>query len=130
MRQGHTFDPQSGHIQESTNGKKQPRLHYKRRMYSAHMKGAPRVPSLGDRGGCATGPCRTPTALGHTTKMDSWQLYLMHSNRHRAAANMRRQRNMAPMKKNRSELWTKGEDKHSVRCRVRNTGYKDAQGTL
>ena len=49
----------------------QPRLNYKRRVYSAHMKGAPRVPSLGDRGGCATGPYRTPTTLGHTTKTRS-----------------------------------------------------------
>ena len=46
----------------------QPRLNYKGRVYSAHTKGAPRVHSLGDRGGCATGPYRTPTTLGHTTK--------------------------------------------------------------
>ena len=49
----------------------QPRLNYKRRVYSAHMKGAPQVPSLGDRGDCATGPYRTPTILGHTTKTGS-----------------------------------------------------------
>ena len=36
----------------------QPRLAYKGRVYSAHMKGASQVPSLGDRGGCATGPYR------------------------------------------------------------------------
>ena len=46
----------------------QPMLSYKRRMFSAHTKGIPKVPSLGDRGVCATGPYRTPTALGHTTK--------------------------------------------------------------
>ena len=39
-----------------------------RRVYSAHMKGTSRVSSLGDRGSCATGPCRTPTTLGYTTK--------------------------------------------------------------
>ena len=39
-----------------------------RRVYPAHMEGAPQVPSLGDRGGCATGHYRTPTTLGHTTK--------------------------------------------------------------
>ena len=33
---------------------KQPRLIYVRRVYSAHMKGAPQVPSLDDRGDCAT----------------------------------------------------------------------------
>ena len=46
----------------------QPRLNYKRRLYSAHWKG---VPSLGERGGCVTGPYRTPTTLGHTTKTQS-----------------------------------------------------------
>ena len=34
----------------------QPRLNYKRRVYSAHMKGEPQILSLGDRGGSATGP--------------------------------------------------------------------------
>ena len=29
---------------------------YKRRVYSAHTKDTPQVPSLTDRGGCATGP--------------------------------------------------------------------------
>ena len=46
----------------------QPRLNYKRRVYSVHTEGALRVLSLGDRGGCATGLYRTPTTLGHTTK--------------------------------------------------------------
>ena len=46
----------------------QPRLNYKRRMYSAHMKGIPRVPSLHDRGSCGTGLYRAPSTLGHTTK--------------------------------------------------------------
>ena len=49
----------------------QSRLNYKKRVYSVHMKGTPRVPSLGHRGGCATGPSRTPTILGHTTKTQS-----------------------------------------------------------
>ena len=34
----------------------QPRLNYKRRVYSPHTKGAPWGPSLDDRGGSATGP--------------------------------------------------------------------------
>ena len=37
----------------------QPRLNYKRWVYSAHIKGILRVPSLGDRGGCAPEPYRT-----------------------------------------------------------------------
>ena len=45
-------------------------LNYKRRVYSTHTKDTPRVPSLGDRGGCATEP-RTSTTLGHTTKTGS-----------------------------------------------------------
>ena len=47
------------------------RLNNKRREYSTHTKGAPQVPSLGDRGGYATGPYGTPTTLGHSTKTQS-----------------------------------------------------------
>ena len=49
----------------------QPRLNDKRRVYCTHIVGAPWVPSLGDKGGCATGPYRTSTTLGHTTKTGS-----------------------------------------------------------
>ena len=66
----------------------QPRLNYKRRVYSAHTKGTPHVPSLGDRGGCATRPYKTPTTFGHTTKTK--QLYLIHTNIPREAAKVRR----------------------------------------
>ena len=31
------------------------------------------MPSLGDKAGCATGPYRTPTALGHSTKTGSYR---------------------------------------------------------
>ena len=53
---------------------------------------------MGDRGGCATGPYRTPTILGHTTETESKQLYLTHRNKHREAAKTRRKRNMVQMK--------------------------------
>ena len=46
-------------------------LNYNRKVYTAHMGSVPGVPSLGDRGGCPTGPFRTPTTLGHTTKTRS-----------------------------------------------------------
>ena len=46
----------------------QPIPSYKRKVYSAHMKGTSGVCRLGDRGGCAIGPYRTPTTLGHITK--------------------------------------------------------------
>ena len=46
----------------------QPRLNYKRKVYSAHTKGALEYPAWVIRGRCATGPYRTPTTLGHTTK--------------------------------------------------------------
>ena len=35
---------------------RQSRLNFRSRAYSVHTEGTPRVPSLGDRGGCATGP--------------------------------------------------------------------------
>ena len=44
-------------------------------------------------------PYGTPTTLGHTTtKTQSKQLHLIHRNKHREAAKMRRQRNMTQMK--------------------------------
>ena len=46
---------------------------------------------------------------------------------------MRRQRNMAQMlrtnQNSRKRTKQKG-DKHAIRCRVQNTGFEDAQGTL
>ena len=44
---------------------------------------------------------------------------------------MMRQRNLSEIKKTRTKLWEKtkrNEDKQSIRCRVQNIGYKDAQG--
>ena len=78
----------------------QPRLNYKKRIYSACMKDTPQVPSLGASGGCATGPYRIPTTLGHLHYQDmgSKQFYLIHRNKHREAAKVKRQRNMAQMK--------------------------------
>ena len=54
---------------------------------------------MGDRGDCATGPCRTPTTLGpHCQDTESKQRYLIHRNKHREAAKTRRQRNTAQVK--------------------------------
>ena len=61
-----------------------------RKVSSPHTKGTPRVPSLGDRGGGAYRPCYQD--------MESKQLYLIHRNKHREAAKMRRQRDMAQVK--------------------------------
>ena len=46
-------------------------LSNKRRVYSAHRKGTPLIPSLVDRGGCSTGHYRIPTTLGPITKTGS-----------------------------------------------------------
>ena len=50
---------------------KQPSPNYKRRVYSDHMEGTSCVRSLSDRGGCATGPYKTPTVLNHAAKTGS-----------------------------------------------------------
>ena len=76
----------------------QSKLNYNRRVYSVHKKGTPQVPSLGDRGAFATGPYRTPTTFGHATKTQSYQISLIHKNKHREAAKTRIQRIMAQMK--------------------------------
>ena len=62
------------------------------------MKGTPQVPRLGDRGGCATGPYRIPYIRPYYEDMEAKQLYLIHRNKHREVAKVRRQRNMAQMK--------------------------------
>ena len=74
----------SGHSQYLLTGlgkslpltfQQQPGVYYKKRVYSVHTKGIPWVPSLGDRGGCANGPYRTTTTLGHATKTGSHSNY-------------------------------------------------------
>ena len=49
----------------------QSRLNHKRKVYSVYKEGEPQEPSLGDRGGCVTGPHRTLTTLGHATKTEN-----------------------------------------------------------
>ena len=63
----------------------QPRLNYKRRVYSAHTKGAPQRPSLDDSGGHVTGPDRT---LYQYTESNN--LCLIHRHKHREAIKTRR----------------------------------------
>ena len=67
----------------------------------------------------------------HYQEMESKQLYLIHRNKHREAAKMRGQRNMAQMKEHikTPEKAKQNGDKQSIRCRVQNTGYKNAQET-
>ena len=74
------------------------------------MEGAPRVHSLGDRGGCATGAYRTPTTLGHITKTRSHSssTYCIET-KHREADKMRRQRNMAQIKETQKKELNKME---------------------
>ena len=61
----------------------------------------------------------------------------MHRKKHREAAKTRRLRNMAQMKEqiktpekelNKMEI-SNLSDKQSIRCRIQNNGYKDAEGT-
>ena len=75
----------------------QPRLNYKRRVYSTHRKGALRVPSLGVRG-CHWALQDTYYIRPHYQDMESKQFYLINRNKHREAAKTRRQRNMAQVK--------------------------------
>ena len=78
----------------------QPRLNYKRRVYSAHTKDTLQVPSLGDCGGvlCYRTLQDTFYIRPHYQDGESKQLYLIHRNKHREAAKTRRQRNMAQIK--------------------------------
>ena len=60
----------------------------KRRVYSVQTKGTPRVPSLGDRGHWTLQD--TYYIRPHYQDRDSQQLYLIHRNKPREAATMRR----------------------------------------
>ena len=65
--------------------------------------------------------------------MKSKKLYLIHRNKHREAAKMRRQRNMAQMKEQiktpEKQLKEMGVSNLSDAGRVQNIVYKDVQGT-
>ena len=67
-------------------------------MYSAHMKGVPQVPNLGDKGSYTTGTYRTPTTLGHATRQHVIAVLPNTWKQNSEAAKMRRQRNMACIK--------------------------------
>ena len=54
---------------------------------------------MGDRGGCATALQNTYYIRPHYQDRESYQLYLIHRNKHREAAKMRRQRKVAQRKK-------------------------------
>ena len=90
------------------------RLKYKRRVYSAHTKGAPQIPSFHDRGDGAMlqdtyyiWPCYQDT--------ESKLLCLIHRNKHREAAKIRRQRSMAWMKE-----WSKTPEKELNEMEISN----------
>ena len=60
--------------------------------------------------------------------MESNQIYPIHRNKHREAAKLKRQRNMAQMKEQikNAEKEQQNRDSQPGRCRVSNTGDKDA----
>ena len=113
----------------------QSRLNYKRRVYSDHTKGTLKCPAwvIGEAV-LALGrvdPKDTYYIRPHYQHMESKQLYLIHRNKHREAAKMRRQRNMAQMKEQ-----IKTPEKELNKREITNlsdaeskTLYKDAQGT-
>ena len=111
----------------------QSRLNYKRRVYSDHTKGTLKCPAwVRGEAVLALGrvdPKDTYYIRPHYQHMESKQLYLIHRNKHREAAKMRRLRNTAQIKEQiKSRKRTKQKrDNQSIRCRVKNTGYKDAQ---
>ena len=78
--------------------KRQPSLHHKRRVYSAYTVGAPPVPSWVIGEAVPLDPTGYYYIRPHYQDTGSKQLYLIHRNKHREPAKMRRQRNMAQMK--------------------------------
>ena len=102
----------------------QPRLNYKRTVYSAHIKGTPQVPSLGDKGGCATGPYRTSATLGHTTKIRSQSNSTQHIETNIGGCQKEETKEHGPNEKidQNSRKRAKGNgNKQSIRCRDQNT---------
>ena len=66
-----------------------------------------------------------------THYQDKEQLYLIHRNKYREAAKMRRQSNTAKMKEQIKTLGKKLNEMEvsNLSCRVQNNVYEDAQGT-
>ena len=98
-------------------------FNYNRRMYTAHTGGAPWVPSLSNRGGCATGTYRAPTILGHSTKLGRCS-----SSTHNTGKLPKwGDKETWPKWKNRTAEINPKQNryKEATRCRVQNTGYKD-----
>ena len=62
---------------------------------------------------------------------ESKKLYLIHRNKHREAARMRRQKKYGPNERtdqNSIKRTTQNGDKQSVRCRIQATGHTDTEG--
>ena len=96
------------------------------------MKGTPQIPSLGDRGGCATGPYRTPITLGHDTRQGIIAALPNTQKQTQGGCQNEETRKRGPNERtdqNSRKRTKQNGDKQSIRCRVQNTGYKDAQGT-
>ena len=88
---------------------------------------------MGGKGCCATGPYRTSTIVGNTTKTQSQKhLYLIHKNKHKQAVKMRRQRNKAQMKEQ-IKTPEKGLNEMEISnlsdAEFKTLVYNDAQGT-
>ena len=97
------------------------------------MEGAPRVHSLGDRGGCATGAYRTPTTLDSATKTERAIAALPNTQKQTQGGcqnkGTKKHGLNERMEKNSRKRTEENGDKKSIRCRVQNTGYKDAERT-
>ena len=81
----------------------QSRLNYKSRVYTAHTGGAPGVARYNEWGSCVIEPYRTPTKWTTTPSLGDIAA-LANKLKHREAAKMRRQRNMAQMKEQNKTL--------------------------
>ena len=83
-------------------------------------------------GGCATRLYRTPTVVGHSTNLGNVAALPNKYKRTEGGCQNEETKKHGPherTKQNSRRRTKQNVDKQSTRCRVQNTGYKDAQGT-
>ena len=73
-------------------------------MYPAHTKGIPGVSSLGDSGGCVIGLYRTPTTLGHNSKVDEAENQIYDMEHKEAKNNQSEQKEEKRIQKNKDRV--------------------------
>ena len=96
-----------------------------------HMAGTSGGPSLGDRGSCATGPHKTPTTLGHSTKPGRDIAAIPNTLKQTQGGCQNKETKKLGPSERIEQIFIKRTKqngyKQPTRCRLQKTGYKNVQ---